>query len=286
MQDLRTSLDIRNMLAGFLHEDVGSGDITSESVIPDYTQAHAYIICKSPGPAIACGLNEAAIIFDLCGCSTETLVREGSTIRRGMRVMRISGSARGVLKAERTALNLLMRMSGIATETRSFVKAAKGIKILATRKTAPGLRYFDKKAVVAGGGGTHRLRLDDMVLIKDNHIVLVGGTEASIMRAREKLGQSINIECEATNQKEAIAAVVAGANIVMLDNFTPAQAKHTTNALARMGLRKKARIEISGGVNARNVRGYAIARPDFISLGYITHSPRAVDFSLEIIGAR
>jgi nicotinate-nucleotide pyrophosphorylase (carboxylating) len=175
-----------------------------------------------------------------------------------------------------------MRMSGIATETRSFADKAGPVKIAATRKTAPGLRHFDKKAVVAGGGRAHRMRLDDMVLIKDNHLVLAGSPEECIRMAKEKVGSAIKVECEARNQKEAIAALKAGADIVMLDNFTPAQAAKTIREISKMGLRKKALIEISGGVNHKNIRQYARARPDYISMGYITHSPRAVDFSLEI----
>jgi nicotinate-nucleotide pyrophosphorylase (carboxylating) len=197
--------------------------------------------------------------------------------------MKVSGEARAILKAERVALNMIMRMSGIATETRRMDELAKGVKILATRKTAPGLRYFDKKAVVVGGGGTHRMRLDDMVLIKDNHIALAGPAEKCVRLAKKNIGSSIKIECETKNMKEAYAAISAGADIVMLDNFTPNQVAKAMKQIAKMGVRKKVNIEISGGVNAKNISQYARAKPDFISLGYITHSPKAVDFSLEIM---
>ena len=269
------------MLASFLQEDIGTGDITSDSVIDD-VDAKAEIICKTAG-ATVCGLEEAATIFDICGCSCKILARDGSRAKKGMRVMVISGKARAILKAERTALNLLMRMSGIATETRALAEMARPVKIAATRKTAPGLRYFDKKAVVSGGGLAHRMRLDDMVLIKDNHLVLAGSAEECIGRAKKGVGTAIKVECEARNQKEAVSAVRAGADIVMLDNFTPSQAAKTIKEIARLGPRKKAQIEISGGVNHKNIRQYAKARPDYISMGHITHSPRAVDFSLEII---
>jgi nicotinate-nucleotide pyrophosphorylase (carboxylating) len=270
LQDLQTFLNVREMLASFLQEDIGAGDITSESVVPAGREAKAEIICKSSTPAIVCGLEEAAMIFDICGCASKALVKDGTKVGKGKWVMVIAGNARSILKAERTALNLIMRMSGIATETRRLADAAKGVQVLATRKTAPGLRHFDKKAVVMGGGGAHRMRLDDMVLIKDNHL------------AKKSAGSSIKVECEAKSKAEAIAAILAGADIVMLDNFTPKQATATIKQITKMGLRKKVKIEISGGVNPKNIGLYARAKPDFISLGYITHSARAVDFSLEI----
>jgi nicotinate-nucleotide pyrophosphorylase (carboxylating) len=281
LQDLQTFLNVREMLANFLQEDVGTGDITSSSIIPDGLFARAEIVCKS-GPAIACGLEEAAMLFNMCGCTSKVLVRDGSAVKKGKAVMKVSGSARAILKAERVALNIIMRMSGIATETRRMADLASGVTILATRKTAPGLRYFDKKAVVAGGGGTHRMRLDDMVLIKDNHLALAGDAEKCVRLAKKSVGSSIKVECEAKNMKEVLAAISAGADVVMLDNFTPKQAAGAIKQLTKVGLRKKVKIEISGGVNAKNIRQYARAKPDFISLGYITHSPKAVDFSLKI----
>jgi len=278
---LESFLAVREMLAGFLQEDVGTGDITSDSVIKD-VDTRAEIICKTDGATMS-GLEESAAIFDICGCSCKILARDGAKVKRGGRVMVILGSARAILKAERTALNLLMRMSGVATETRALADLAKPVRIAATRKTAPGLRHFDKKAVVAGGGLTHRMRLDDMVLIKDNHLVLAGTPEECVRRVKQGVGSAIKVECEARDQKEAISAIKAGADIVMLDNFTPAEAAKTIKEITKLGLRKKALIEISGGVNYKNVRQYAKAKPDYISTGYITHSPKAVDFSLEII---
>jgi nicotinate-nucleotide pyrophosphorylase (carboxylating) len=282
LRDLQTFLDVREMLANFLQEDVGTGDITSDNIIPGDLDARAEILCKS-SLAVVCGLEEAAMIFDICGCSSKILAKDGSKVKKGKRVMEVSGNARAILKAERVALNILMRMSGIATETSQMVSLAKGVTILATRKTAPGLRYFDKKAVVAGGGGAHRMRLDDMVLIKDNHIALAGNAEKCVRLAKKSVGSSIRVECEAKNMKEVVAAISAGADIVMLDNFAPRQAAAAIKQISKMGLRKKVKIEISGGVNARNIRQYAKAKPDFISLGYITHSPKAADFSLEVM---
>lgn len=270
------------MLANFLQEDIGSGDITSNNIISDHLSAKAEIVCKS-GQAVVSGLEETAMLFDICGCKSEILVKEGSRIKKNMLVMRVYGSARAILKTERVALNIIMRMSGIATETRNMADLAPGIHILATRKTAPGLRYFDKKAVVVGGGGSHRMRLDDMALIKDNHIALVGDVEKCIRLVKKSIGSSIKVECEARDMKEAVAAISAGADVVMLDNFTPKQAADAIKHISKRGLRKNVKIEISGGVNAKNIVQYARAKPDFISLGYITHSPKAVDFSLEIM---
>ncbi|HEX7032734.1 MAG TPA: carboxylating nicotinate-nucleotide diphosphorylase [Nitrososphaera sp.] len=281
-QDLQTFLNVRGMLANFLQEDVGTGDITSNNVIPADLTAKAEIICKADS-AIVCGLEEAAILFDICGCTSKVLSRDGSRIKKGKVVMEVSGNARAILKAERVALNMIMRMSGIATETRRMADLAKGVTILATRKTAPGLRYFDKKAVIAGGGGAHRMRLGDMVLIKDNHLALADEDSAKcVSLAKQNTGLSVKVECEVKNMKEALAAISAGADIIMLDNFTPLQASKAIKQLTKLGLRKKIKIEISGGINAKNIRQYARAKPDFISLGYITHSPKAVDFSLEI----
>ncbi len=282
MDDLKTFLDVREKLNDFLQEDIGTGDITSINIIPADLKARAQIVSKSR-LAVVCGLEEASMLFDICGCDSEMLVKDGSKVSKSTAVMNVSGSARAILKAERTALNIIMRMSGIATETRRLVDLAKGITILATRKTAPGLRYFDKKAVVLGGGATHRMRLDDMVLIKDNHLALSSDVAKTIRLARENVGSSIKVECEARTKEEALAALAAEADIVMLDNFTPKEAKQTIMQIRRIGLRKSVKIELSGGINEKNIRHYRRAKPDFISVGYTTHSPKAADFSLEIM---
>jgi nicotinate-nucleotide pyrophosphorylase (carboxylating) len=281
MQDLRSILNVRESLVKFLEEDIGAGDITSESILPEDLHASGKIICKSRN-SVVCGLEEAEIIFGICGCEAKAIVGDGARIDKGKVVMKLTGSARAILKAERTALNMIMRMSGIATETYKLAQLARGVGILATRKTAPGLRYFDKKAVITGGGGAHRMRLDDMVLIKDNHLAIVGTPSDCIRKARSRAGLAIRVECEVKNTAEAIDAISAGADIIMLDNFSPARASRTIARLTTMGLRKECKIEISGGVNEKNIKQYARSKPDFISLGYITHSPRAVDFSLEL----
>jgi nicotinate-nucleotide pyrophosphorylase (carboxylating) len=282
MDDLQTFLNIREILVKFLQEDVGAGDITSDNIICADMEAKAEIVCKSRF-AIVCGLEEASMLFDICGCKSEILVKDGSKVVKGAVVMNVSGYARAILKAERTVLNIIMRMSGIATQTRRTVDLAKGVTILATRKTAPGLRYFDKKAVVLGGGATHRMRLDDMVLIKDNHLVLVSDLGKCIRLAKKNVGSSIKVECEVRTKEEALAAVAAEADTVMLDNFTPKEAQQTIRQIRRMGLRNKVKIELSGGINQNNIRQYSRTKPDFISLGYITHSSKTIDFSLEIM---
>jgi nicotinate-nucleotide pyrophosphorylase (carboxylating) len=282
MDNLQTFLNVREILANFLQEDIGVGDITSDNIIPADLEAKAEIVCKSH-IAVVCGLEEASMLFDICGCKSELLVRDGSKVVKGTVVMNVSGYARAILKAERTVLNIIMRMSGIATDTRRMVDLAKGVTILATRKTAPGLRYFDKKAVVLGGGGTHRMRLDDLVLIKDNHIELISDLGKCIRFVKKNVGSSIKVECEARTKEEALAAVAAEADAVMLDNFTPKQAQKTIREIRRMGLKNKIKIELSGGINQNNIRSYSKTKPDFISLGFITHSSKAINFSLEIM---
>jgi nicotinate-nucleotide pyrophosphorylase (carboxylating) len=287
MKDLDAFLNVRESLLSFLREDVGKGDLTSNSIISSYTFARAEIICKANKTTIVCGLEEASMIFEMCKCKTKTLVKDGSMIKKGSIVMEIIGKALSIMKAERTALNLIMRMSGIATETRKFVSSIDdhsiSVRIASTRKTAPGLRFFDKKAVAIGGGETHRMRLDDLVLIKDNQISLVGSVEKAIKQARNNIGSSIKLECEATTLEEAISAVNMVADIVMLDNFSPTQITRTMDELSKRGIRDKAKLEVSGGIKLRNVKTYAKAKPDIISVGYLTHSPKAVDFSLEVI---
>src|SRR5919109_3110103 len=282
MEDLQTFLKVREMLANFLEEDIGTGDITSDNTIPNGLAAKAGIVCRSRS-AIVCGLEEASILFDICGCKCQILVTDGSKVIKGMVVMKVSGDGRSLLKAERTALNLIMRMSGIGTETRQLSDLAGGVTILATRKTAPGLRYFDKKAVVLGGGASHRMRLDEMVLIKDNHLALAGDVEKCVRFVKKNIGSSVKVECEVRNKEEALAAITAGSDIIMLDNFTPEQAQDTIRRIAKIGLRRRVKIELSGGINKKNIKQYARCKPDFISVGYITHSIKAIDFSLELM---
>lgn len=283
---LRNYFDERKALLNFLREDIGRGDITSNSVLKPNLLASSTILCKDSEQAVVAGLREVGIIFDLCKCSCTALVDEGSMVSHGNEVMRIKGRARDILKAERTALNLLMRMSGIATETKKFVEAvkkiSKDIEIAGTRKTAPGLRSFDKKAIKIGGGRTHRNSLDEMVLIKDNHLVLTGSIRESISSAKKLVGNNIKVECEVTDLQSAIEAINFGADVIMLDNFSPHEVENATRVLKELGLRQKCLLEISGGISLANVSQFAKSNPDIISVGSLTHSAKSVDFSLEV----
>ena len=286
----RNYFDERKALLNFLREDIGRGDITSNSVLKPNLLASSTILCKDSEQAVVAGLREVGIVFDLCKCSCTALVDEGSMVSRGNEVMRIKGRARDILKAERTALNLLMRMSGIATETKKFVevvkKISKDIEIAGTRKTAPGLRSFDKKAIKIGGGRTHRNSLDEMVLIKDNHLVLTGSIGESISSAKKLVGNNIKVECEVTDLQSAIEAINFGADIIMLDNFSPQEVENATRVLKELGLRQKCLLEISGGISLANVSQFAKSNPDIISVGSLTHSVKSVDFSLEVDSCR
>ena len=200
--------------------------------------------------------------------------------------MELSGDAQTILSAERTMLNLLSRMSGIATKTRMLTdklkKANMKAKIAATRKTVPGLLYFDKKAVLVGSGDPHRLHLDDMVLIKDNHIVIVGSVEAAVKKAKANASCSKKIEVEVAKAEDAVKAAKAGADIIMLDNFSSPQATAAGEMLKKAGF-SDVLLEVSGGITGENLLEYAAAQVDIISIGELTHSVKALDISLEII---
>jgi nicotinate-nucleotide pyrophosphorylase (carboxylating) len=285
--NLQTYLSIRKSLINFLEQDLGTGDITSNCIIEPNTTASAELICKTEEPATVAGLEEAGILFDVCGCTVQTFKRDGEKVGKGCVVMKVFGLARSILKAERIALNLIMRMSGIATETHKAIelirKVNKSTRIACTRKTAAGLSYFDKKAVELGGGWSHRMRLDDMVLIKDNHLVLNPSIGDSARLASKKTCGALLLECEVKNLTELWSAIAADLDIIMLDNFSLEQAEAAMSTLMNIKHRKKIMIEMSGGIGLQNMLSYAQLNPDIISLGYITHSPRAIDFSLKII---
>lgn len=270
---------LKNMLA----EDVGQGDVTSEAIVPARLTLEAVMLAKEEG--IAAGVQETMIFAESLGLSVEAEVADGDEIRSGMVIMKISGNARTILSAERTLLNLLSRMSGIATATRRLTeklrKAKLTTKVAATRKTAPGLLYFDKKAVAVGGGYPHRLRLDDMILIKDNHVAIAGNVENAVKKAKA-YGSTKKIEAEVTNTDDAVKAAAAGADIVMLDNFSPQEVREAVEALKKAGFFGKVLLEVSGGITEQNLLDYASAQVDIISVGALTHSVKALDISLEI----
>lgn len=284
-RDLNQYFNLRESLVRFLREDIGQGDLTSQYTVDEDLKSSSLIICKSE-IAVVAGLDEAKIIFDICNCDSKALVNDGDIVKRGIRVMKINGNTRAILKAERTALNLIMRMSGIATDTKKFVDivktVSKDIKVMGTRKTAPGLRYFDKKSIKLGGGHSHRNTLDELILIKDNHLAVTTSIQSAISNARLKAGKIMMIECEVSNTKSSVEAIKSGADIIMLDNFTPEMAQKTISYLRKSGLREKVLIEISGGVNISNIKDYALALPDMISIGSLTHSSNSIDFSMKM----
>ncbi|MGB9853453.1 MAG: carboxylating nicotinate-nucleotide diphosphorylase [Candidatus Bathyarchaeales archaeon] len=271
---------LRRMLA----EDLGQGDVTSALIVPEGSVAEAEVIAKEYG--VAAGIEEAVLLLESLGLKCETQVKDGDEIKPKQVLMKICGDARTLLSVERTLLNIVSRMSGIATTTRKLVdkirKAKYKTRIACTRKTAPGLLYFDKKAVSVGGGDPHRLHLDDMVLIKDNHIAVAGSVEKAVKMAKEKASFSKKIEVEVTNVEDVLAAAKAGADIIMLDNFSPEQVEKAVGLLKKAGFFGKVLIEASGGITADNILDFTSKEVDVISLGEITHSAKALDISLEI----
>ncbi len=266
----------KKQLSQFLAEDVGKGDITS-NLLP---KKRILVKIISRENAILAGVTYAKEIFKLKGCNCKILKKDGTKIKPNQTIMIITGNAGNILTCERTALNLLTRMSGIATQTNSLVKKIpKKTKLYATRKTAPGLRYFDKEAVEIGGGKKHRLTLDEMVMIKDNHIA-VGDSLSSLIKKTKKKYKKFEVEVE--NTADAVLAAKEGATIIMLDNFTPAQIKKTIQTLKNMKLRNKVMLEASGGITSKNISKYGQTGVDIISVGSITNSVKGIDMSLEI----
>ena len=274
---------ISRMVELALIEDIGLGDITGEAILDETDLAAAEFLCKQEG--VAAGIDVAGIVFGYCDHSItlHPLVQDGSPVTPGLVIARVDGNAKGILRAERTALNFLQRMSGIATLTREYVRAVAGTgaKITDTRKTAPGLRALDKMAVRMGGGVNHRFGLDDMVLIKDNHIVAAGGIAAAVTRCRNYLAEhriDARIEVETKNLQEVDEALsCTGVGRIMLDNFT---AETMTKAVERIG--RRVEVEASGGITLATVRQVAETGVDLISVGALTHSVMGLDISLEL----
>ena len=267
----------------FLREDIRSGDITSELVIPEDEKAKAKIVCKER--CVVAGVSDAAGVFSELGAKIKSRAEDGKHAEAGEVVLVVEGRARDLLAGERLALNLIMRMSGIATQTDLLVHKCRKInpkvRIAATRKTTPGFREFEKRAVKLGGGDPHRYGLDDAILIKDNHITIAGGIKEALERAKRG-SFTKKIEIEVQNPREAKLAVENGADIVMLDNFSPETAKSTASDLRRM--KPTILIEVSGGITPANAEEYAAAA-DIISLGSLTHSYKSIDFSMDITKA-
>ena len=262
-----------------LREDIRSGDITTNALIPDGTQAIAQMNFRESG--VVCGLKIATAVFEELDClaDIEALVEDGAHVEAGTGVLRVRGEARAILTGERVALNFAQRLSGIATLTNQFVQAVAGTKakIADTRKTTPGLRLLEKYAVRCGGGSNHRFALDDLILIKDNHVALCGGIAEAVQRAREYSGHAVKIEVECDTLQQVEAAVAARADIILLDNMTPDELKTAVKIIG-----DRATSEASGGVNLETVRAIAQSGVDIISVGALTHSARSLDIGLDI----
>jgi nicotinate-nucleotide pyrophosphorylase (carboxylating) len=263
----------------FLREDIGRGDITSEALIGD-RRGSGKVIARQD--CVIAGLEEAAEAFSILGLRTRSLVRDGDRVCSGTAVLEVEGDLRSILSGERVALNMLMRMSGIATATSEVLAACRernpGIIIAGTRKTTPGFRRYEKKAVVLGGGDPHRFGLDDGILIKDNHLAVVGSISAAV-KAAKKASFMKKVEVEVTSLEGAREAAEAGADIILVDNMAPKEAGDCRDEIKAIDPRIL--VEASGGITPITAPDYA-ASVDIISLGWLTHSARAADLSLDI----
>jgi nicotinate-nucleotide pyrophosphorylase (carboxylating) len=265
----------------FLKEDLGDeGDITSEALF-SFETAKAKIIVREK--CVIAGVEETKKLFEKLKVRTNFFLNDGEFVKKSEVIAELNGKAASILKGERLALNTLGRMSGIATETKNLVEIVKKINpkttIAATRKTTPGFRKYEKKAVLIGGGEPHRMGLYDAVMIKDNHLKIVGSVETAIKTVKHNIKNKI-IEIEVENEKDALKAAELGVDVIMLDNFDCEYARKTSEKIRKIN--KKILVEISGGITPENIKNYA-SFADRISLGCITHSVKNIDFSLEVI---
>ena len=273
-------LIVEPIVRAALLEDLGrAGDITTDAIVPEHAEVEAAIVARQPG--VVAGLDAALLAFELLdpGLRIETLRADGARIVRGDTVARIDGRARAVLAAERTALNLLCRMSGVATATRALADAigdAKA-KIVCTRKTTPGLRTLEKEAVRLGGGANHRFGLDDAMLIKDNHIAMAGGVRPALERARQQAGHLVKIELEVDTLDQLAEALEVGVDAVLLDNMAPEILRRAVTMVDG-----RAVTEASGRISLETVAAVAASGVDLISSGWITHSAPILDLGLDI----
>jgi nicotinate-nucleotide pyrophosphorylase (carboxylating) len=274
------SLQVDQIIERALDEDIGSGDPGSTLLFPEEARATAVIQAKEPGILAGLPVAEATFKRLVPDLVWQPKTGDGQRVSSGEVVAELKGSLRGILMGERVALNFVQRLSGIATATRRFVDAVRGleVKILDTRKTAPGLRVLDKYAVRAGGGHNHRFGLYDGILVKDNHIRAAGGVEKAMKLLREKCPPMIKIEVEVTSVCQAQEALAAGAAVVMLDNMSPGDMAEAVRVIGRRAL-----VEASGGVTLESVREIAATGVDWISVGALTHSVKALDLSLEVV---
>jgi nicotinate-nucleotide pyrophosphorylase (carboxylating) len=269
-------------LLGFIEEDSPFGDITSDAVIPERT-CRAVIRAEQEG--IIAGIEEASALFKHFGVMVEPGKRDGEAVIQHEIILSLAGNARSILLVERTALNIIGRMSGIATQTRKLVdrvsSANSRCRIAATRKTCPGFRALDKKAVLLGGGDPHRMSLSDGILIKDNHLALVPLTDA--IRAAKVVSAYRKVQAEVETPQDALTAAKEGADIILLDNMAPRQVRETLAGLEHAGLRDHVTIELSGGIDETTLPEYAALDVDVISMGSLTHTVKNFSVTLEIL---
>lgn len=272
---------IKKKILEYLEEDLYYGDAT----YVESKNVRAKIISKDNG--VIAGVRVAKIAFESFGINILNSIKDGNKVKKGDIVMEIKGNSKDILMLERTVLNILMRMSGIATATAEMVEKARSVnpnvRIAATRKTTPGFRIFEKMAVEIGGGDPHRFGLGDCVLVKDNHIAVAGDLVKAI-RLAKSASFTKKIEVEVRSAEEALIAAREGVDIIMLDNFKPKEIEEVIELLEREGLRKTVLLEASGGITPENVKEYAKTGVDIISSGYITHSAKVLDLSLNVIG--
>jgi nicotinate-nucleotide pyrophosphorylase (carboxylating) len=276
-------LQIEEIIDRALAEDLGKGDVTTEAIIPSDQQGTGFIVTKKEG--ILAGTGAAKQVFHRVDpeLKVEVILEDGARVKPGSKVARVSGSIASILKAERVALNFLQRLSGIASETNRYVEAVKGlpVRIMDTRKTTPGLRSLEKHAVRAGGGENHRMSLGDGILIKDNHLAALRSQGLNIKeiiaKAKQNAPQRLPVEVEVGTVSEALEAVEAGADIVMLDNMSLEDMRKAVKSIHGRAL-----IEASGGITLGNVRAVGETGVDFISIGALTHSATALDISFEL----
>lgn len=274
----------REQLRAFLKEDLGAGDVTTNTIVPEMRRARGDLVAKAS--LVLAGIEIFIDVFRLLDPTVEARFnrRDGEKLDSGELPVQVKASARALLTGERVALNLLQRLSGVATLTHRFVRAIEGsgAKILDTRKTTPGLRALEKYAVRVGGGHNHRNDLGEAVLIKENHIRLAGNISAALAAAETARNRSRSIEIEVTNLDELRAALGHGPDIILLDNMSPSMVRQAVEQLRTHDPTRNIRIEASGGITLENVRQFAEAGVDWISIGALTHSAPAVDLSFEI----
>ena len=265
-----------------LAEDEGFGDITSNAVVEEGKTVNAYIVSKDDG--ILAGNMIIRDLFEEFGIKVTFWMKDGIEISKDDLLMSMQGDARTILLLERTALNLVMRMSGVATAANHYVSLIKDsdVRVAGTRKTSPAIGKFDKYALKVGGADTHRFALDDMVLIKDNHIAACGTPLEALLKAKQNTSFSKKIEIEVESLDDAVECVKNGADIVMLDNMSPDEVKEVIGELEKLNIRQNSLIEVSGGITDETIMDYADLGVDIISIGALTHSSRSLNFSLRM----